>query len=165
MSKCNSQDKKRFDRLYCIPIKQEFIEMNDQIVGIWGSKALRDDQVTDIGRQLLGKKYLGTYPIDKIPLSKSDKYMIINVDRAGLPGSHWCGLYIKGATIYIYDSFARQTKRLLKPLYDKAKKVNKTIIDVNSKSDQKNNTEICGPLSLSFLYIIHKHGVQAGRYI
>ena len=161
-----TEEKKRFERIYCIEIKNYFEGLKDRIIKIWGDKALYDNQITDIGQQLLGeKKYVGTFPIDKVPLSGSDKYMIANVDKSGLPGSHWVSVYLKGDTIYVYDSFARKSKKLLKPLHDKAKKYKKNIIDINAKSDQKNHTEICGAISLSFLYIVHKYGIDAGRCI
>ena len=160
-----TEEKKRFERIYCIEIKKYFNELKDRIIKIWGNKALYDNQITDIGQQLLGKKYVGTFPIDRVPLSGSDKYMIANVDGSGFPGSHWVAVFLKGDTIYVYDSFARKSKKLLKPLHDKAKKYKKNIIDINAKSDQKNHTEICGAISLSFLYIVHKYGIDAGRCI
>ena len=165
MKSSKTEEKKRFERIYCIEIKKYFNELKDRIIKIWGNKALYDNQITDIGQQLLGKKYIGTFPIDRVPLSGSDKYMIANVEGSGLPGSHWLGVFLKGDTIYVYDSFARKSKKLLKPLHDKAKKYKKNIIDINAKSDQKNHTEICGAISLSFLYIVHKYGIDAGRCI
>ena len=165
MKSSKTEEKKRFERIYCIEIKKYFNELKDRIIKIWGNKALYDNQITDIGQQLLGKKYVGTFPIDRVPLSGSDKYMIANVDGSGFPGSHWVAVFLKGDTIYVYDSFARKSKKLLKPLHDKAKKYKKNIIDINAKSDQKNHTEICGAISLSFLYIVHKYGIDAGRCI
>ena len=165
MKSSKTEEKKRFERIYCIEIKKYFNELKDRIIKIWGNKALYDNQITDIGQQLLGKKYVGTFPIDRVPLSGSDKYMIANVDGSGLPGSHWVAVFLKGDNIYVYDSFARKSKKLLKPLHDKAKKYKKNIIDINAKSDQKNHTEICGAISLSFLYIVHKYGIDAGRCI
>lgn len=163
-SKSNKQ-KERFDRIYCIEIKNYFNGLKDTIVKEWGNKALYDNEITDIGRQLLGKKYVGTYPIDKVPLSGSDKYMIANVDAEGLPGSHWLGIYLKGDTIYVYDSFARKSKKLLKHLHDKAKKYKKKIVDINAKADQRGNSEVCGPISLAWLYIVYKNGIHAGECI
>ena len=160
-----TEEKKRFERIYCIGIKKYFNELKVKIVKEWGNKSLYDTEITDIGRQLMGKKYTGTFPIDKVPLFGSDKYIIANVDRAGLPGSHWVSIYIKGDTIYVYDSFARKTKNLLKPLYESAKKSNKKIVDVNVKADQRGDSEVCGPISLSLLYIIFKYGLQAGKCI
>ena len=119
------QEKERFERIYCIEIKKYFEGLKDRIIKIWGNKALYDNEITDIAQQLIGKKYVGTFPIDRVPLFGTDKYMIVNVDKSGLPGSHWVALYLKGDTIFVYDSFARKTKKLLKILHDNAKKTQK----------------------------------------
>ena len=160
-----SKDRKRFERLYCIEIKKYFTGLKDKIISQWGNKSLYDAEITDIGRQLLGKKYIGTFPVDKVPLAGSDKYMIVNCDMSGLPGSHWVALHIRGDKIYIYDSFARKSKVILKPLYDRVKKSKKTIVDINAKPDQKSNSEVCGPISLAWLYVVYKHGIRARECI
>lgn len=165
MSKAPKKENERFERIYCAEIKNYFEGLKKRIVKEWGNKALYDNEITDIGQQLIGKKYVGTFPIDRVPLSGTDKYMIVNADKSGLPGSHWLGVYLKGDTVFVYDSFARKSKKLLKPLHDKAKKYKKKIIDINAKSDQKNHTEICGPISLSFLYIVKTYGIDAGRCV
>lgn len=160
-----TKEKERFERIYCNEIKQYFNSLKAKIIKEWGNKSLYDNEVSDIGKQLLGKKYIGTFPIDLVPLSSSDKYMIANVDRAGESGSHWVAIHIKGNTIYVYDSFARKSKTLLKPLYEKAKKMKKKIVDVNAKSDQRSHSQVCGPISLSWLYIVFKYGIKAGECI
>ena len=57
------------------------------------------------------KCFLGTYPSDKLPIGRIKKRplaMVINLDPASLPGSHWVGLFINENNIANYfDSFGR----------------------------------------------------------
>ena len=92
--------------------------------------------------------------------------MIINVDTLGMPGSHWCAIYQDTKkNMYIYDSFSRTSKKLLKHLYDKAKLKGFKIIDVNKSADQFGKSQICGPIALAFLATVERFGISAARHI
>ena len=54
--------------------------------------------------------FLGVFAIDKIPptIQKSKNIkMIINLDPANKPGSHWVAIWRKCNTSYYFDSFGR----------------------------------------------------------
>ena len=158
-------DKKKFDKELRLQTKTYHNRLTREIVSEWGKHALNDLEVSKIGKLLLGNsKYLGTFPQDRTPFKSG--YFIINVDKSGEIGSHWCSIYAdKNKNMYVYDSFARPSKRLLPYLYKNAKDKGFNLIDINKKSDQKKSSNICGPISLSFLKSVEKFGIEAARHI
>jgi hypothetical protein len=158
--------KAKFDREHRLQAKAYHNKLTKEIVKEWGSHALNDLEVTKIGKILLGNKYKGTYPQDRVPFTNSEKYFVINVDRHGFPGSHWCAVFQdSNRNMYMYDSFARPSKKLLPYLYKNAKDKGFKLINVNGKSDQHKNSFICGPISLSFLKAVEKFGIQSAMHI
>ena len=158
--------KANFNRQLKIHAKAYHNKLKNEIIKQWGKHALSDIEVTEIGKNLLGSKYKGTFPIDKVPFTNTSKYFIINVDKSGMPGSHWIGVFQDTKkNMYIYDSFARTSKKLLKYLYDKAKLKGFKIIDTNKKADQFGKTQICGAISLSWLSTVEKYGIKTARHI
>lgn len=156
----------QFKKEYVIQAKAYHNRLRNDIVKEWGRHALNDIEVTNIGRQLLGNKYRGTFPQDRAPFTNRSKYFIINVDKSGFPGSHWVAIYQdNNKTMYVYDSFARPSKRLLPHLYDKAKANGYKLINANRGPDQCKKTNICGPISLAFLKATEMFGIDAARHI
>ena len=159
-------DKKKFDKELKLQAKAYHNNLTKKIVSEWGKHALNDLEVTKIGKLLLGSKYKNTYPQDRVPFTNSSKYFIINVDRQGSSGSHWCAIFQDSKkNMYVYDSFARPSRKLLPYLYDMAKKKDYNLINVNKKSDQHKKSNICGPISLSWLSAVNKFGIEAARHI
>ena len=156
-------DKKKFDKELKLQAKVYYNKLTREIVKEWGNHALNDLEVTKIGKILLGSKYLGTFPQDKTPFKPG--YFIINVDHQGSSGSHWCAIFSSNKTMYMYDSFARPSRKLLPYLYKNAKEKDYKLIDVNGKSDQHKNSNICGPICLSWLSSVNKFGIEAARHI
>ena len=158
--------KAKFDKELRLQTKAYHNKLTREIVKEWGNHALNDLEVTKIGKLLLGSKYKNTYPQDRVPFTNSSKYFIINVDKHGEIGSHWCAVYQDSKkNMYVYDSFARPSKKLLPYFYDMAKKKDYKLINVNGKSDQHKNSFICGPISLSWLSSVNKFGIEAARHI
>ena len=158
--------KAKFDKELKLQTKVYHNKLTREIVSEWGSHALSDLEVTKIGKILLKSKYKGTYPQDKTPFTNSSKYFIINVDRQNYSGSHWCAIFQDSKkNMYMYDSFARPSRKLLPYLYKNAKEKDYKLIDVNGKSDQHKNSNICGPISLSWLSSVNKFGIDAARNI
>ena len=159
-----SEEKAKFDKELRLQAKAYHTKLTREIVKIWGSNALNDLDITKIGKILLGSKYLGTFPQDKAKFKPG--YFIINVDKSGFPGSHWCSLFVDSKkNMYMYDSFARPSKKLLPYLYDMAKKKDYKLINVNGKSDQHKNSFICGPLSIAWLKAVEKFSIDSARHI
>ena len=67
--------------------------------------------------------------------NKNKPYSIVNTNNE--TGEHWLSAYTEdGKTVYIYDSFARNLKRIMKDWYDLSKNRGIKLILVNKKKDQ-----------------------------
>ena len=50
-------------------------------------------------------KFKGVYAVDEIPSLKSDSLVVVNLDPADMPGSHWVVIFNKkGSVIEYFDS-------------------------------------------------------------
>ncbi len=132
-----------------------------------GKGVTSDAQLDHVGKKLIGKCYLGTFPVDVKPIyypACKDKYFIINVDGKNSPGSHWLAVFFSHElnTYLIYDSFARKSRRLI-PRFIST--IGYKYIDVNKKSDQRVSQDNCGQRSLAMLAFIKKYGYQHARLI
>ena len=140
-----------------------FNKTKKNIINKYDNKGLDNYQIDEIGKKYLKNKFKGVYAVDNL-LFKPGLY-IVNTDKANKSGTHWVGLKITTKRIYIYDSFSRKSSKILKILYDKAIKKGLKIIDVNTETDQYDKSEVCGPISLSFLITINKFGIKYGYII
>ena len=106
-----------------------------------------------MGRQYIGKKYIGTFAQDKLP-NKSG-YMIVNTDTSkniNTDNCHWVAIYQTTKTLYVYDSFGRNTSFILPIIFKKTKK---KIVESKLDPEQYGQSELCGHLALSFLCVAH----------
>ena len=140
-----------------------FNKTKKNIISLYGNKGLDNFQIDEIGKKYLKNKFKGVFAVNNIPF-KPGLY-IVNTDKANKPGTHWIAVKQTKTKIYIYDSFSRRSSKILKILYDKAIKKGLKIIDVNTETDQYDKSEVCGPISLSFLITINKFGIKYGYII
>ena len=92
-----------------------FKKFKRQIIKQMGRDETSDTQLRGIGNELLGRRFIGVYPQDKIPLGRTG-LIIANTDTSNGPGVHWVAMVLTQKTIYVFDSFARATKQLMKIL-------------------------------------------------
>ena len=118
---------------------------------------LSDQTCTEYGKAYLGNKYKGTYSQNSLPLTKG--YYIFNTDHSDNPGIHWVSCVNTGRTLYIYDSFARSRKQLLKTLSKRLKNTDLKIVEAD-RSEQKSDSAVCGHLCLAFLFTAHDLGIR-----
>lgn len=131
-----------------------------QLIKKNGELAMTGGEVFKQGRNMFGKKFRGVYMVDNTALSRPG-YMIVNNDLSGGPGEHWVGVIIKAKTAYVYDSFARSTKTLLRPLYKKLKEKGFKVIESDRNDlEQSEDSQICGNLCLAWLYVANKMGLD-----
>jgi hypothetical protein len=142
-----------------ISIKNTFKKYKEKIICLMGKKSLYSDEITKMCRTLFGRKYIGTYAQDKIPLGLNG-YMIVNTDISGKPGQHWIALVLNSHTCYIFDSFGRKAEHLVPILEKKLQRKHYVSIDADRKPEQYGNSEICGQLSIAFLLTVHKYGIE-----
>ena len=125
-----------------------------------GRTATTDAQLTCVGKELFGKRYIGTFSQDTIPFGRSGM-LIANTDPRNKPGKHWVAMVTTPKTIYVYDSYGRPTSKLLKILTKNAKDRNIKIVDSDTSDAEQRNSDICGALCLSFLLVVKSLGVLA----
>ena len=92
-----------------------FLKYKKKFIKLLGKKALDNFQLDKLGKELFGTKYLGTFPQDQLPNRVG--YMIVNVDtskRINTPSAHWVAIVQIPTNLYVYDSFGRLTKNVLK---------------------------------------------------
>ena len=135
-----------------------FKKYKKQFISDLGKKALSDDQLDKLGKQMIGDKYIGTFAQDKLPMTSG--YFIVNVDtskRINTDKAHWIGIYQTEKCMYVYDSYGRHTENVLPIIYRKTKK---KIVDSKHDPEQFKYTELCGHLSMAFLCVVKELGIR-----
>jgi hypothetical protein len=123
-----------------------------------GKGALDDSQLDALGKEMLGKKYIGTFAQDEMP--NRSGYMIVNVDtskKINTDKAHWVAIYQTPKTLYVYDSFGRLTQNVLKLI---SKKTKKKIVDSKHDPEQYGFTEICGHLAMAWICVVRDLGIR-----
>ena len=124
-----------------------------------GTKQTDNEQLEKLGYALLKGRFQGVYPQDKLPVNRSG-YYVMNTDTSNKPGIHWVGVVVTKKTVYVWDSFGRKSKTLLKVLTKNAKAVNKVVVDAEYDREQSILSEVCGPLSLAWLLTVKQTGIK-----
>ncbi len=126
--------------------------LNDFLIPKLGSEATFGSDLRRIGQQMFPNKFSGVFARDRIP--EHIIYAIVNLDKHDEKGSHWIALVDIGDKTIIYDSFGRDTKKILPNLEDRGD----TIIETDRDAEQQINENDCGPRSLAFLFIFDNFG-------
>lgn len=128
-------------------------------------------ELDKVGKQLFGVKYLGTFPGDRLPEEMYNKptnksceaefRAIINVDTAGMQGSHWVAVagLPNSSKILVFDSFGRASRTLLPHLKQK------NVIDTDNDREQKKIQLSCGQFSMSWLLFAERYGWKNAQLI
>ena len=123
-----------------------------------GDKTTYLEQLNGVGKKLLGVKFKGVFPSDKIPkLNDLSPYCILNLDKSKEPGSHWVALAKHGNNSILYDSFGRDNKQIIPALRYSG---NGRIIDTDDDVEQKILETNCGARSLSWLKFFDEYGAK-----
>lgn len=110
-------------------------------------------QLDRMGKRLFGYRYLGTFPLDKVPLhfirNATLQHFVINTHTSNLHGQHWIAVTVHNNNkAYIFDSFGVPPPTLL---VNQLQRRGITKIYYSKHQVQPFNTEICGELALSHL--------------
>ena len=128
-----------------------------------GKSTTYSDTLQAVGKKLLGVKFKGVYPSDKIPkLNDLSPYCIVNVDKSNEAGSHWLALVKSGNHCILYDSFGRRNTQLIPNLRFSG---NGKILDTDRDVEQKIKEENCGSRAISFLVFYDKYGEKCAMKI
>jgi hypothetical protein len=138
-------------------VTAKFRTYKRQMIKALGRKATTDKQLTTMGKKLFGKKYIGTFSQNyKVKSSPTTQMFVINTDTSGGPGEHWIAVLKNNNTFYVYDSFARTSKKII-PVFSK----NKLIIESDrDDAEQRGQSEVCGQLCLSWLCVAQELGIR-----
>jgi len=133
-------------------------KMLKDVEGLLGNKTTYLEQLNGAGKKILGVKYKGTFPSDKIPkLNDLSPYCVLNLDKSTEPGSHWVALAKHGNDSILYDSFARHHKQIIPALHYSG---NGRIIQPDDDVEQKITQQNCGARCISFLKFFDEYGAK-----
>lgn len=150
------------------------------IYPILGKKETWGRDLTKMGHKLFGQNYSGTFPADKIPnigknrdgstvtrsntKKDSNLYCILNLDYSHQPGSHWlaCAYDINSGKIYVYDSFGRDTEKIMPTLVEK---FGDKLVTVDQDAEQLKSEDDCGARCLAWLYIFDRMGSEYAKLL
>ena len=118
-------------------------------------------ELDEVGRQLFGVEYLGTYTIDDAKgvikqLSRDKPYAIINNAPASTGGEHWVAVLWTPSGVVIYDSFGRKSSALVPALFGNGKKITDSDLDAEQVSREQN----CGARCLAWLCVADLAGAE-----
>ena len=122
---------------------------------IGSNKTTYSTDLDKLGKYYFKSMFVGCFPSDKIPvLTKERCYAIVNLDRSDQNGSHWIALAYKNNKYIFYDSFGRPQHEILSSLN------NRTVIETEDDAEQKVVESNCGQRSISWLLLLHMHGLD-----
>lgn len=153
-------DKHRNEK-YCNILYNKILQ--DIVKPISGDKTTYLNEILGIGKKLLGIKFKGVYPSDKIPkLNDLSPYAILNLDTSKESGSHWVAIAKYGNKTYLYDSFGRKDTQIIPNLEFSG---NGRIINTDNDIEQNINQMDCGARSLAWLLFFDKFGSKCALLI
>lgn len=139
--------------------------LKNEIYPLSGTESTFLSELNGIGHKLLGVKFKGVYPSDKIPkLNELAPYCILNLDRSTEAGSHWVALakIPNSDDSILYDSFGRSHKQILPSLEFSG---NGSIFSDTDDAEQRVEQNDCGARSLGFLVFFDRYGVKDSMLI
>lgn len=131
--------------------------LKKEIYPLTGKKATYLTDLNSIGKKILGVKFKGVFPSDKIPkLHDLTPYAILNLDSSSESGSHWVSLArISDDKSILYDSFGRSIKSIIPHLQYSG---NGRIYSDTDDAEQQVHQTDCGARSLAFLVFLDRYG-------
>ena len=128
------------------------IILNRLIIPLIGNDTTYGTELNKYCIDLFGSLFHGVYSSDNIPeLTNEKKYAIINLDTSDQPGSHWVSIIHHNNKIIFYDSFGRNSAKILSSL-------NGDILNTESDKEQGDNENNCGARCIAFIYTHYLFG-------
>lgn len=139
--------------------------LKEVVEPLTGDKTTYLNELNGSGKKLLGVKFKGVFPSDKIPkLNDLAPYCILNLDKSGEPGSHWIALAkLENGNSLVYDSFARDHKQIIPNLQFSG---NGRILEADrSDKEQLVKETNCGARALSWLILLDTWGWKYAKMV
>lgn len=127
-----------------------------------GRHPLDNMEIGTLAKSVLGTKYKGCYAQDE-KFELKPGYYIINTDVKKGPGIHWISLVLTPKTAYVFDSFARDPKKLVPHLVRRLP--HKIVSSDRKDKEQKDLSVVCGHLSIAWLKVASELGIRATKKI
>jgi len=136
-----------------------FLNYKRKYIRHFGRKSIDNFQIEEFCQKEF-KNWRGCYAQDEKFKIKNGCY-IINTDVKAGKGEHWCGMYVCSKTAYVFDSFARDPKKLLSYLTKNLRgKQIKVVSSDRSDTEQRGLSEVCGPLCIAWLSVVRDIGIR-----
>lgn len=149
------------------PARKLFNKYKKDMISELGRDATGESDLDAIGRRELGSAFAGVHPQDRVKL-KPNAYYIVNTDTHSKPGQHWVAVKTTRKHAYIYDSYGRPVKSLVRHLINTINNAGYTL----GKTDREPHGEqigyssgVCGQCSLAFLLVVRDLGIRAASEI
>ena len=126
---------------------------------------LTNKYVEEIGKKVLGRIFLGTFPCDIHPEVKDKKIfcLVFNLSKHDTKGSHFVAIFASEKKIIYFDPYGNTlTNPFIKTFINNNKKNRKLVI--NNKCIQSCASIFCGFFCLGFL-ISQKYDVSLKSFI
>jgi hypothetical protein len=94
-----------------------------------------------------------------------DTYSIINNDNG--VGEHWLAVYQERHSVYVFDTFGRDIKKLMPEFHARGKAQGYSIVNANKHYDneQEANQSDCGLRSLAWLILAKSKGIKTATLV
>lgn len=140
-----------------------FTKYANSIIKQLGNKPLYNDVIEKWGKKNI-PHFGGVYSSDRIP-PKAGTY-IINTGSSKSRGIHWIALVRTSKSDYLYDSYSRPIKQILKKYTGRGKKLYESDRkDIEQDDNIPSQRDICGQLSLSWLCVMRDLGLNKALLI
>ena len=122
-----------------------------------GNDTTFGDDLKRKGKYIFGYRFKGVFSSDNLPKDIKNRDMYIaNLDKSTGKGSHWISVYKQNDKLYVYDSFGRPSKRIIKSLVGQGIDIQDTQYDAE-QSKRENN---CGLRAFSALFMFDNHDAE-----
>ncbi len=134
--------------------------MKESLKGVGNTTTYAND-LRNYAKKEFGRKFRGVFAADKIPKLRNGEMAIINLDTSDMPGSHWVCAVKSNGKVLVYDSFGRETDKILRSIH----KNNKNVQDTENDAEQHKKETNCGLRCIAFLKVFHNHGIEWAKHI
>ena len=139
-------------------------QLLDQIESVSGkNKEWNSDELHALCKKAMKKEFNTVCAFDEYVPNDKKPYSIVNTDNE--TGEHWVACYFDGKTVFTYDSFARNMKRLMKDFIDRIKSMNFKIVFCNKGIDQAEREINCGLRAFVWIYLTSIYGIKQTKNI
>jgi hypothetical protein len=137
--------------------------MNRIVLPLIGNETTYSTDLERAGVKLLGSKFRGVFPSDKIPpLNDLKSYAVLNLDSSNQAGSHWIAVAHDNGKTYVYDSFGRKAVKIIPSLFHSG---NGRIINTDPDAEQKIKETNCGARCITWLLFFDRYGAKKALLI